>query len=165
MKQLPAIILRSALIVFIWAAIGLGVNAMRPAGLPWIYVPKKELSIAGLKVPLVDEKGAARFLNDPETVFVDTRPEKDYRERHVKSAVFLPADDTEERFVMVQGLMPEDSRIILYCYGPECDMAEKVGQFLAKNGYTNMMIMTAGFRAWEKAGYPVEGEGRKSELP
>ena len=146
-----------------WAAIGLGVNTVRTTGLSWIYVPPEELLIAGVKVRLVDEKEAAQFLNDPETVFVDTRSEEDYRERHVKSAVLLPEEDVEERFVAVQGLMPEDSRIILYCHGPECDMAEKVAQFLAQNKYKNMMIMTAGFRAWEKAGYPVEGEGKKSE--
>jgi rhodanese-related sulfurtransferase len=163
MKKLPGIILRSLLIVFIGAAIGFGVNAARPTGLPLVYIPKKDLTIAGVKVPLVNEKEAEQFLNDPQTVFVDTRKEEDYRESHVKSAIFLPADDVEERFMMVQGLMPEDSRIILYCSGPECEMAEKVGQFLAKNGYKNMMIMTAGFHAWEKAGYPVEGEVKKSE--
>ena len=163
MKQLPGIVLRSLLIVFAGAAIGLGVNAVRSTGLPLIYVPKNNLSIAGVKVPLVNEKEAERFLNDPQTVFVDTRKEESYRESHVKSAIFLPADDVEERFMMVQGLIPEDSRIILYCSGPECGMAEKVGQFLVKNGYKNMMIMTAGFHAWEKAGYPVEGEGKKSE--
>lgn len=155
--------MRSLLITVLGAAVGVGVNAIRPTGLPWVYVPKTELLIAGVKVPLVDEKEAARFVDDPETVFVDTRREEDYRERHVKSAIFLPEDDIEERFITAQGLMPEDSRIILYCYGPECDMAEKVAGFLAQNGYKNMMIMTAGFRAWEKAGYAVEGEGKKSE--
>ncbi len=162
MKKLGVIISKAFLLVIFWAAIGLGVNAVRTTGLPWIYVPPEELSIQGLKVKLVDEKEAERFLNDPETIFVDTRHEEDYRERHVKSAVFLPEENVEERFVTAQGLMPEDSRYILYCYGPECDMAEKVAGFLAKNGYKNMMIMTAGFRAWEKAGYPVEGQGGKN---
>jgi len=163
MKQLPGIILRSLLIMFLGAAIGLGVNAVRTTGLPWVYVPPEELSIEGVKVRLVDEKEAVRFLDDPETVFVDARTEEDYRERHVRSAVFLPEQDVEERFLAVQSLMPEDGHLILYCYGPECDMAEKVAQFLAQNGYKNMMIMTAGFRAWERAGYPMEGEGKKSE--
>jgi rhodanese-related sulfurtransferase len=163
MKQLPGIILRSLLIMFLGTAIGLGVNAVRTTGLPWVYVPPEELLIGGVKVRLVDEKEAVRFLDDPETVFIDSRREEDYRERHVKSALFLPEENVEERFVAVQGLMPEESRIILYCYGPECDMAEKVAGFLAQNGYRNMMIMTAGFRAWERAGYPVEGEGKKSE--
>jgi rhodanese-related sulfurtransferase len=163
MKQLPGIILRALLIVLIGAAVGLGVNAVRPTGLPLVYVLQKELTIAGVKVPLVNEKEAEQCLNDPQTVFVDTRQEEDYRESHVQSAISLSADDVEERFMMVQGLMPEDSRIILYCSGPECEMAEKVGRFLVKNGYKNMTIMTAGFHAWEKAGYPVEGEGKKSE--
>jgi rhodanese-related sulfurtransferase len=163
MKQLPGIVLRTLLIMFVGAAVGLGVNSVRPTGLPWMYVPKEELSVAGVKVPFVNEKEAARFMNDAETVFVDTRPEDDYRQGHVKTAIFLPADDVEERFITAQGLIPEDSRIILYCSGPDCDMAERVAQYLAKNGYKNMMIMTAGYRAWEKAGYPVEGEGKKSE--
>ena len=163
MKELGVIVSRAFLIVIFWAAIGFGVNALRTTGLSWIYVPPEELLIEGLKVKLVDEKEAARFLNDPETIFVDTRHEQDYRERHVKSAVFLPEENVEERFLTVQGLMPEDGRYILYCYGPECDMAEKVAWFLAKNGYQNMMIMAAGFRAWEKAGYPVDRPDGKRE--
>jgi len=163
MKQLTGMVLRSLLIVVVGAAIGLGVNTVRPTGLPWVYVPKEELLVAGVKVPFVNEKEAARFMGDAETVFVDTRPEEDYRQGHVKAAVFLPADDVEERFITAQGLIPEDSRVILYCFGPDCDMAERVAQFLAKTGYKNMMIMTAGFRAWEKAGYPVEGKGNRTE--
>ncbi len=163
MKELGTIIWRAFLIVIFWAFIGLGANAVRTPGLSWIYVPPEELLIAGVKVRLVDEKEAASFLNDPETIFVDTRHQEDYRERHVKSAVFLPEDNVEERFITVQGLMPEDGRYILYCYGPECDMAAKVAEFLAKNGYKKMMIMTAGFPAWEKAGYPAEGQGAKRE--
>ncbi len=157
-----SIVFRALLIVIFWAAFGFGVNAVRTTGLPWVYVPPEELLIGGVKVPLLDEKAAARFLNDPQAVFIDSRHEEDYRELHIKSALFLPDEGTEEHFLLVQGLMPEDSRVILYCYGPECDMAEKVAGFLAQNGYKNMMIMSAGFSAWEKAGYPVEGEKRKA---
>jgi len=163
MKKVGMIICRAFLILIFWAAIGLAVNSVRNTGLPWIYVPPEELSIADVKVRLVDEKEAARFLNDPDTIFVDTRNEADYRKRHLKSALFLPEENVEERFLTVQALMPEDSRYILYCYGPDCDMAEKVAEFLVKNGYKNMMIMAAGFSAWEKAGYPVEGQGGKNE--
>jgi rhodanese-related sulfurtransferase len=38
--------------------------------------------------------------------------------------------------------MPEDSRLILYCYGPQCDMAEEVAKFLVQLGYKKMMIMS-----------------------
>ncbi len=163
MRQLGSIVFRAFLILIFWAAIGLAVNSVRTTGLPWIYVPPEEFSISGVKVKLIDEKEAARFLNDPETIFVDTRHEADYREKHVKSSLFLPEENVEERFLTVQGLMPEDGRYILYCYGPDCDMAEKVAGFLVKNGYKNMMIMASGFSSWEKAGYPVEGQGGKSD--
>ncbi len=163
MRQFQGIILRGLLITIVFGGIGLGVNTVSSTGLTWLYVPPTELVFADVKVPLVNEREAARFLNDPETVFVDTRSEEDYRERHVKSAVFLPPDDVEERFVAVQPLIPEDGRLILYCYGPDCDMAEKVAQFLAPMGYKNMMIMTSGFREWEKAGYPVEGQSEKGK--
>ncbi len=82
----------------------------------------------------------------------------EYAKSHVKGAICLPPDDVEERFPVVEVLIPSDSRIILYCYGPECDMAERVGTFLAQLGYKNMMIMSSGFSAWEKAKFPVDGK-------
>ncbi len=162
MKQILRIVLRAAIITVAFGSIGLGVNAFSSKGIPWIYAPPTELVIAGLKVPFVDEKDAFKFFNDGSTVFLDTRREDDYRERRVKGALFLSPDDVQEQFLAIQPLLPEDSRIILYCYGPECDMAERVVEFLAPMGYKNMMIMTAGLRGWEQAGYPAEGEGRKN---
>jgi rhodanese-related sulfurtransferase len=39
-------------------------------------------------------------------------------------------------------------------------MAEEVARFLAQLGYRKMTIMSAGYRAWEEAGYPVEKRHR-----
>ena len=85
----------------------------------------------------------------------------DYAKSHVKGATCLPPDDVEQRFPSVEPLIPSDNRVILYCYGPECDMAEKVGEFLAQMGYKNMLIMSSGFPAWEKANDPVDGRSEK----
>lgn len=82
---------------------------------------------------------------------------------HVKGSVFLSPDDVEEQFPSVEPLLPQDSKIVLYCYGPECDMAERVAAFLAQMGYRNLAVMSAGFPAWHKAGYPVETSSEKSE--
>jgi rhodanese-related sulfurtransferase len=161
-KQILSVVLRAATIAVVFSCMGLGVNALAPEGIPWIYVPPVEVVVAGVKVPLVDAKEAFKFFAESDTVFLDTRRQDDYRERRIKGAIFLPPDDVQEQFLAVQPLLPEDSRIILYCYGPECDMAERVAEFLAPMGYRNMMIMTAGLRGWEQAGYPTEGEGKKN---
>ena len=160
MKEYTLILFRAVIILGCASLVGLGVNLIRPKPLPWTYVPPKELDVQGVKIPLIDDKAAHRFFGAEGTVFLDTRKKEDYSESHVQGAIFLGPDEKEELFPSVQPLLPEDARIILYCYGPECDMAEQVADFLAQLGYRNMMIMTSGFRAWEKAGYPIEGKSK-----
>jgi rhodanese-related sulfurtransferase len=158
MKEYLWILVRAVLILVCASIIGLGVNLINPKSLPWKYTPPKELDVRGVKVPLIDEKTAYMLFGSEGTVFVDTRKREDYAERHVQGAVFLTPEEKEEQFSAVQPLLPEEARLILYCYGPECEMAEQVADFLAQLGYNNMMIMSAGFHAWEEAGYPVEGK-------
>jgi rhodanese-related sulfurtransferase len=161
MKAFAGLVMRALLIAMVFASIGIVVNQAADDRVPWVYAPPREVVLAGLKVQLIDENEAARFLSDPETVFIDSRKCMDYAKSHVKGAICLPPDDVEQRFPAVESLIPSDSRVILYCYGPECDMAEKVGEFLAQMGYKNMLIMSSGFPAWEKAKYPVDGPSEK----
>lgn len=169
MKHIFGIALRALLLLIVFSSIGLVVNLFSSKPLPWVYVPPTEVEVAGLKVQLIDEKAAVKYLDDPSTIFVDTRKAEHFAERHVKGAVSLPARDMEERFPLVQPLLPEESRLVLYCYGPECEDAEKVAEFLAPMGYQKMVIMSAGFPGWKAAGYPVEGSKGKgaseSEAP
>jgi rhodanese-related sulfurtransferase len=158
MKKSLGIFFRALLIAVAASLIGLGLNQVSSKPVPWIYAPPNEIEISGLKVPFIDEKEARKLMDKEGTIFVDTRHKDDYDKKRVKGAIFLPQDDKEERFVLVQPLLPEDARLILYCYGPQCDMAEEVARFLSQLGYKEMMIMTAGFRAWDQAGYPIEGE-------
>ncbi|MGO9567758.1 MAG: rhodanese-like domain-containing protein [Desulfomonilaceae bacterium] len=160
MKEYILILVRAALILVCASFIGLGVNLISPKSLPWKYTPPKEVEVRGVKVPLIDEQAAFRLFGSDGTIFLDTRKNEDYSESHVQGAIFITPEEKEELFPVVQPLLPEEARLILYCYGPECDMAEQVADFLAQLGYTNMMIMSAGFRAWEKAGHPVEGKGK-----
>ncbi|MFH0825702.1 MAG: rhodanese-like domain-containing protein, partial [Pseudomonadota bacterium] len=148
-------------IVMVWGAVGLGVNLVSPNGIPWIYVQAKTVELHGIKVELIDEKEARKFFGNGETVFVDSRTHEDYDKGHVEGSVFLGPEDVEERYVSVQPLLPEESKIILYCYGPECDMAERVAEFLGGLGYRDMSIMTAGYAAWEHAGFPVSRSSGK----
>jgi rhodanese-related sulfurtransferase len=161
MKAFTGIVIRALLIAVAFASMGIVANLATDHRLPWVYAPPKDIELAGVPVKLIDEREALKFLDDPETVFVDSRKCDDYAKSHVKGAICLPPDDVEQRFPSVEPLMPMDNRLILYCYGPECDMAERVGAFLAQLGYKNMMIMSSGFPAWEKAKFPVDGRSRE----
>lgn len=146
--------------MLVFSLVGLGINSVSSNGIPLLYTPPQELVLAGTRVALITEIEAGKFLDQPATTFVDTRNQEDYAEKHIRGAVFLSPDNVEERFPEIQPLIPEENRLVLYCYGPECDMAERVALFLSQLGYKNMMIMTVGFRGWEKAGLPVESTSR-----
>lgn len=153
--------IRAAIILVTSSLIGIGLNLASSKPLPWIYEPSRQVEVAGIKVPLIDEKEARKLFGESGTVFVDTRNEEDYSKGHIEGAVFLtPHDNLEERFISVEPFLPQEPHLILYCYGPQCDMAEEVARFLAQLGYRKMTIMTAGYRAWEEAGYPVEKRHR-----
>jgi rhodanese-related sulfurtransferase len=161
MRSYLGIFLRALLIAVAALLVGVGINLVSSKPVPWVYVPPTELEISGLKVPLIDEKTARELMDEEGTIFVDTRHKEDFDKKRVKGAIFLPQDDKEEQFIAVQPLLPEDARLILYCYGPQCDMAEEVARFLSQLGYKQMLIMTAGFKAWEESGFPVEGDPGK----
>ena len=157
MKGLPRTALRAAIIAAVAGLIGIGVNLVSPRGLPWIYTRPSEVVVGEVRITLIDATKAHEFLDDGETIFVDTRDDAEYSEGHVRGALSLPDSNKEERFPSVQPLLAEEGRIILYCSGPECEMAEKTAYLLVQLGYRSLMIMSDGFPAWQKAGYPVEG--------
>lgn len=159
MKAYLGILVRAVIITIVAAAIGVGVNFLSPKGIPLVYTPRAEVVVAsGRKIPIIDEKKASEYLEAGETVFVDARPREEFDEGHVKDAVSLPAEAKEERYVEVQPLLLLDSKIIVYCSGPECRDAETVAKFLDQLGYEKLAVMGSGYFAWKKAGYPVEGE-------
>lgn len=155
MQAVMSVLVRALVILAVWASVGVVANLVSPAGIPWIYVQAKKIEVSGITVALIDVNEARKLYDDGQTVFVDARNQQDYTRGSVRGSVFLFPDDIHERFVAVQTLLPENSPIVLYCYGPECDMAERVAEFLGQLGYKKMLIMTDGFSAWERAGYPV----------
>ena len=165
MKAYLALMCRCLIISLFFASIGLLSNLATGKPLPWVYARPMEVVLAGVKVELITEREALKFLDNPGTVFIDSRKCSDYSKSHVRGAICLPPDDMEQRFPSVETLIPRDYRVILYCYGPKCDMAEKVGTFLGEMGYKNMMIMSSGFPAWDKAKYPVEDSTSKNSDP
>lgn len=165
MKNLIRIPIRSLAISVFAGTLGLLMNLAHPRAIPWFHEPPKEILLGVVKVSLIDEKEARKHFDDPATIFVDARKEDDYVRSHVKGAICLPPNEMEQRFPGLEPLIPIEGRLILYCYGPECDMAEKVARFLGQMGCQYMMIMTTGFSAWEKANYPVEGVADKSSSP
>ncbi len=154
MKEFFSIVLRAVIIAATAGGIGLVVNYFSPNPLALIYEPPIEIRTASIAIPLINEHKAHELYSES-AVFLDTRRSEDYGKEHIEGALLLNPDSIEDEFPGIAPLLNEESPIVLYCYGPECDMAEKVADFLGRLGYTKLMIMNTGYRAWEKAGYPI----------
>jgi rhodanese-related sulfurtransferase len=161
LKFLFTVIVRAALIALAFSIVGLGANLIPSRHIPWIYSPAQEIIVSGQKLPVISTEDASKSINDPLNIFIDTREEKDYMKGHVAGAFSLPPDEKEIRFPGLEPMITSDARLIVYCYGPECDMAEKVAAFLLDLGYPNLAIMQEGYLEWEKKGFPIERSDRR----
>jgi rhodanese-related sulfurtransferase len=162
MTKWLAIVLRALVIVIAAAALGVIVNLVSPSGISLLYTPPKEVVHSGVKIPIIDEKEARQSLDDGHTIFLDARDEEDFEDSHIKGALSMPSAQKEERFPLLEPMIPKEGGIIVYCTNPECHMAEQVAGFLAQLGYENLKIMAPGIEGWTKAGYAVQsGSARK----
>jgi len=84
--------------------------------------------------------------------FLDCREPKEYKSGHVPGAVNVPRGLLE--FKIAKKIPDKNAQIIMYCKsgGRGCLACESIG----KMGYKNVKNMDGGWKAWAKAGYPVE---------
>jgi rhodanese-related sulfurtransferase len=103
----------------------------------------KECTIADVKTRL--DRGE-RFH------FVDVREDSEFAVDRARGAQHIGRGVLERD---VETLIPEkDAPIVLYCGGGF--RSALAAENLQKMGYTNVISMDGGMRAWREAGYPVE---------
>lgn len=86
-----------------------------------------------------------------DVVILDVRPEKEYEMGHINQAVSLPKSDIEKRLHELD----KNKKIVVYCRGPFCFMADEVVRFLNKNGYS-ASALEDGFPDWAAKNLPVK---------
>ncbi|PYU94195.1 MAG: sulfurtransferase, partial [Acidobacteria bacterium] len=87
---------------------------------------------------------------------VDVREESEWARGRLPGALHLSKGVIERD---IEKAIPDKSRpIVLYCGGGF--RSALVADNLQKMGYTSVISMDGGWRAWTEAGYPTEGEGQ-----
>ena len=84
--------------------------------------------------------------------FVDVREDLEYAADHAQGARHIGRGVLERD---VETLIPDkDAPIVLYCGGGFRSVL--AAESLGKMGYTRVVSMDGGMRAWREAGYPIE---------
>lgn len=94
----------------------------------------------------------AKALLDKGVAFLDVREPKEYRSGHVPGAINVARGLLE--FKVEKKLPDKNAVVVVYCKsgGRSCLSSDT----LVKMGYKNIKNMDGGWKAWLKAGYPVE---------
>ena len=84
---------------------------------------------------------------------VDTRNRESWDQGHAAPAVHIPRQEVAER---APGEIPLDVPVVVYCWSPGCNGADKAALEFAKLGYA-VRLMIGGFEYWAREGYDVTG--------
>ena len=101
------------------------------------------------EVSVSDAKG---MLDKGGCVFLDCREPKEFKMGHVPGAVNIPRGLMEWK--VSKKIPDKTAKIVVYCKvgGRGCLSACT----LCRMGYKNVVNIAGGWKAWEKAGYPVD---------
>jgi rhodanese-related sulfurtransferase len=86
-------------------------------------------------------------------VLVDVREDNEWAAGHAAGAVHL-GKGIIERDIEVK-VPDKDTRLVLYCGGGY--RSALAADNLQKMGYTDVISLDGGWKAWQRAGLPVEG--------
>jgi len=85
-------------------------------------------------------------------IFLDIRTDKEYKAGHIPGSIHISRGLLE--WFISKEISDKNATIVVYCKtgGRSCLGTNT----LVKMGYKNAKNMDGGWKAWEKAGYPVE---------
>jgi rhodanese-related sulfurtransferase len=95
---------------------------------------------------------ATRLMNQPSTLVLDIRDDKDFATGHLPRARHIPLKELESRAAEIQKF--KEKPVLVTCRnGNRSGSAARV---LKKLGFTNVFQLKGGLAAWEQASLPVE---------
>ncbi|MBI3929607.1 MAG: hypothetical protein HY319_28960 [Armatimonadetes bacterium] len=152
------VVLGAMALLMLGTAVALLVHGFGSAALPLFRRHEPALP-AGTRSVSVQE---AHHLMKQRMLFIDARSLPEYESGHVPGALHLhPAELATlapEKLAVLAGV----PGAVVYCEGASCGASRRVAEMLADFGLADLAIMTEGFPAWERAGFPVEVGGTKN---
>ena len=90
-------------------------------------------------------------------IFLDARPENEFREGWIPGATHVPyetADKTSLRELAAR--FPADKFLVVYCSGGDCLSSLGLARLLVDLGVKEVRVFLGGWAEWKQAGLPVE---------
>lgn len=149
-------------IILISLALGLGVNAFRADGIPFVERWSEKLAhkqqAGGFPAVSLAETMAA--FTRGEALFLDAREPDFYQLGHIPGALNLPVQEFERAFPLTRERLEAAPWLIAYCDGGSCEASVELSERLFLVGIDRVSVFPGGFQQWKDSGQAVEqGKG------
>jgi rhodanese-related sulfurtransferase len=105
------------------------------------------------KTKRVDNHGATLLINKKDAIILDIRPQKDFKSGHIVTARQLkPEEVRDANFSKLEKF--KNTPIVVVC--AMGNLATGAANKMAKQGFTDVNVLSGGMNAWQSAGLPVE---------
>lgn len=103
-------------------------------------------------ITIISVEEAKALLDKGGVIFLDCREPKEYKSGHIPGAINIPRGLLE--FKIGSKISEKNTPVIMYCKtGGRASLA---CCSIQRMGYKNVKNIDGGWKAWAKAGYPVE---------
>ncbi|MFZ0240904.1 MAG: rhodanese-like domain-containing protein [Desulfobacterales bacterium] len=150
-------------ILFLAGCLAFGFNALREQSLP--LLPKTStVASSPAADPSSPESGAVGDMSIEEAVglfeegaalFVDARPEDDFKAGHIKGAFNLPDMDFDQYIGPFLEKTPAEAVLITYCEGQSCVLSKNLADKLVLAGFEKVFHLSDGWGQWKARGLPT----------
>lgn len=96
-------------------------------------------------IPKLSERQARKLVNT-NTLFVDARLNTDFETQHLKGAINVPINATDDERLRAMEGVAMDTAIVVYCQTSACQFAEQVALKLVSDGFSNVSLFKGNWR-------------------
>ncbi len=101
---------------------------------------------------------AEELFSQGEAIFIDSRPEEDYRKGHILGALNIPFEEQKKKDLIAQHSFPQGQTLVVYCDGDACQSSVELAKILHQHHFTSIRVFFGGWTEWIKAGLPRSAE-------
>ncbi len=142
---------RRALFVFVLAFV-FGLALAAPTAIAKDLTKQDFLTTAKQNIVQVSVSDAKALLDKGGSIFLDVRTAKEFKAGHIPGALWFPRGKLE--FMIAKNVPDKNANILICCKtGGRGSLATYT---LVQMGYKNVKNIAGGWKAWAKAGYPID---------
>lgn len=154
MRLLAKIFGQSLGILALSAALALGVNALRPDGLPLAQATQSAVQLDKASGEIGIKDAAVLFITG-RAVFLDARSQYEFEQGHIQGALSLPPREFASQFQDLKPKLAGKEAVITYCDGDRCPLSHALAEHLRNAGVKNVFVLKNGWTLWQAEKLPT----------